>query len=173
MRKSTSWRPSRYVRLGLAMAVAALAATPVLAATASAELNASVTVTKTCTIDNATLAFPPASFNSATLTQTANISYTCTNGLAAAIAPQDGGTYHGGGNLWYMKNGASAVAFRLYKGAVAGQPFDAGTSNDIPVNGSGNLDTVQITGVIDSGNAALATGGVHSANIVLVVTYTP
>lgn len=170
MRKSSSWLSGRSLQLGLAVA-AALAAAPSMAAQATANLNAQVTVVNTCTINNATLNFPSLTFNNAAETRTANIDFQCTKDLAATIEPQTGPD-HAGNNAWRVKpsSGNSFVQFTLFRddGTTSFEP-----GSGVGVTGTGNLQTLAIKGTVAAFATNDAPAGVYNATVPLLLTYQP
>jgi spore coat protein U-like protein len=107
-------------RAVLSLAILSLVSVPAFAATATAPLNISASVSAVCTISTSPVAFgayDPVVANAATdLNATGTVTVACTKGAAATIDLGNGGNFLGGSRR--MSSGIDFLNYSLYKDAA-------------------------------------------------------
>jgi spore coat protein U-like protein len=158
----------RLAAVGLVV-LAAAAAQPALAATDTATMDVSATVTENCVVSTTALSLTSGS----NVDGTSTIDVTCTADTTwEATADAGGGT---GASLTTRKmaNGANLLDYALYtdsaRTTIWGDGADATTSK-ISDTGTGSAQTKTIYGRVSSGQTSLPAGA-YSDTVTVTVTY--
>jgi len=161
----------------IALAVASLAAvvaTPALAATATNTMPVSVNVINSCTVAATPMAFgAPTAIGGANVNSTSTISLVCTNGASYDVA-LDNGT-HAQSSQRYMSNGAATpvtIPYNIYTDSARTLPWGA-TSGTNTVSGTAGLSgAVSLTayGQIPSSAASVGAGS-YTDTVTVTVTF--
>lgn len=161
----------RKIFLGLA-AVAAVASTPALAATATNTMPVSVNVINSCTVAATPMAFgAPTAIGGAPVNTTSTISLACTNGATYDVA-LDLGT-HFQATQRYMSNAAGTVTipYNIYSDAARSAAWGS-TSGTNTVAGSAGLSGAVVLTAYGQIPASAASVGAGSYTDTVTVTVT-
>jgi spore coat protein U-like protein len=159
--------------LGLA-AVAAVASTPAMAATATNTMPVSVNVINSCTVAATPMAFgAPAAIGGVNIDTTSTISLVCTNG-ATYIVALDQGTHAASGQR-YLSNGAATPVLITYNVSSVG-PGGANWGNNTGTDtvsgaaGASGLVTLTAYGRIPA-SATSVGAGTYTDTVTVTVTF--
>jgi spore coat protein U-like protein len=112
----------------LSLAILSLVSVPAFAATATANLNVSASVSAVCTINTAPVAFgaydPVVANAAANLNGSGTVTVACTKGASATIDLGNGGNLSGGSRR--MGSGSDFLNYALYKDAARTQVWGTG-----------------------------------------------
>jgi spore coat protein U domain-containing protein, fimbrial subunit CupE1/2/3/6 len=159
---------------GVALGIIALSNTLASAATATASLGVSATVSNNCTISTTPLAFgpyDPAGINASTnLDGTATVVIACTKGAAATIGLNPGS--NASGSVRRMANGSVYLTYEVYKetartsvwGNSGIDLYDAGTAP------SSAAQTFTVYGRVAAGQTS-ATAGSYADTLTATVNF--
>lgn len=159
----------------LSLAILNLIITPAaFAATATANLNVSASVSAVCTITTAPVAFgayDPVSANAATnLNATGTVTVACTKGAAATIDLGNGGNFLGGSRR--MTSGTDFLNYALYKDAARTQVWGTGlTGGTTAAYTSASRAATAITVYGTVPQAQDVTVGAYSDVVLATITY--
>lgn len=147
---------------------------PMFAASASANLNVSASVSAVCTITTSPVAFgayDPVSANATTdLTASGAVNVACTKGAAATIDLGNGGNFLGGSRR--MASGTDFLNYALYKDAAHTQVWGSGLAGGTTAAynaASKAVTAVTVYGVVPQ-NQDVTVGG-YSDVVVATITY--
>lgn len=166
-------RNLRLLALG-GFAVAAVAASPAYATTATSSLDVSATVTSNCVVSTTPIAFGNVDVTSgANVDGTGGLSVTCTSGTAwAASADAGAGT---GASLAtrQMAFGANLLNYALYTDTTRTTVWGdgvGGTTGTFTGTGNGSAQASTIYGRVPSGQTSLPAGA-YADTVAVTVTY--
>ena len=163
----------RNIFLGLA-AVAAVASTPALAATATNTMPVSVNVINSCTVAATPMAFgTPVAIGGANIDTTSTIALACTNGASYDVA-LDLGT-NATGTQRYLSNGAATpvkIPYGVFRDAIRTSAWGStsGTDTSSGVAGTSGLVTLTAYGRIPS-TATSVGAGAYTDTVTVTVTF--
>lgn len=162
----------RKIFIGIA-AVAAVASTPALAATATNTMPVSVNVINSCTVAASPMAFgTPAAIGGANIDTTSTISLACTNGASYEVA-LDLGT-HAVTSQRYLSNLARTVSipYNVYRDAGRSQSWGNTAATDTVVGTADATGMVTLTayGRIPS-TASSVVAGAYTDTVTVTVTF--
>lgn len=149
------------------------------AGTATANLNVSILITASCTINSATLIFPSTAGTSLIATAvngSSSVSVTCTNGSPYSIAMDNGSNASSGQRR--MISGSNFLNYDLYVDAAHTAPWLTATSNSACTTtgqcylgtGSGSAQSISIYGVVPT-TAAAPPSGTYTDTVTMTITY--
>jgi len=148
------------------------------AATATANLNVTATVSATCSISTTALAFgayDPIGANNATpLDGTGAVIVTCTNGASAAVTLGQGANAAGGSTdavpVRRMKDAAGVfLSYALYQDVAHTTTWGNTAGTSVAQTGSGTASSVTVYGRIAAGQNVAS--GAYSDTVVATVTF--
>jgi spore coat protein U-like protein len=149
------------------------------AGTSTANLTVTLTITGSCTINAATLAFPSTagtSLLSSAVTASTTVSVTCTNGSAYSIGMGQGSNYSSGNR---MASGGNFIPYGLFLDAAWTQAWSTTTANNSCTGGAntcylgtgnGSAQSVNIYGKVPTVATAPAPGS-YSDTVLMTITY--
>jgi len=164
--------PKILLARALAMGALAVPVAALAAASAPANLNVSLTINTSCTINNATLTFPPQSGSlTSTVDASATITLNCTNGTPYAIWFDQG--INVSGFQRRLRTGSSNyLNYNIYREAsrttVLG-PASGGVNNTIAGIGTGAAKTETVYGRVPA--QAIPTAGTYVDLVKMTVQY--
>ncbi len=170
--------PRTFLALGFA-ALAALCPFRAQAATATASLNVSIVITASCSINAATLTFPPTagtSLVSTAVSASTTVSVTCTSGSPYSIAMDNGA--NASGNQRRMISGSNLLNYGLYVDAAHAFPWSTATSSTSCTvsgdcylgTGNGAAQSVSIYGLVPT-TATAPAAGTYTDTVTMTITY--
>jgi spore coat protein U-like protein len=142
------------------------------AADVTANLNVSATVTNSCIVSAATLAFGIVSPTGDTDVQ-ADISWNCTTGHPATVKLGSGGS----GNILARRmtaGGATSLPYQLYTSAARTTVFGDGTNgNSVAITGAGfaATSTTTVFGRVPTGAVGANPAGAYADTVQITVTF--
>lgn len=149
-------------------AVAALAATPALAAD-TAPLAVSATVTGTCNVTTSAVAFGNVDVTSGSnVDATGGISVTCTNGTAWAAAAGAGNGTGATVTARKMMSGTDLLNYALF--TDSGRTTNFGGANTISGTGTGSAQASTVYGRVASGQTTVPSGS-YADSVTISLTY--
>jgi spore coat protein U-like protein len=161
----------RRVALG-GVALAACAAQPAMAATDSANLGVSATVSSNCNVSTSPVAFGSVDVTAGSAVNgSGSISVTCTSGTAWSAAADVGAGTGASLETRKMSNGVDVLNYALYvdnaRSSIWGDGESTATIDD---TGTGSAQSKTIYGTILA-NQAGVTAGSYADTVVVTVTY--
>ena len=158
----------------LSLAVLSLIATPMFAASATANLNVSASVSAVCTISTAAVAFgaydPVVTNAAAALNGTGTVTVACTKGAAATIDLGNGSNLSGGSRR--MTSGSDFLNYALYKDAARTQVWGTGMAggSTLAYNAASKASTnLTVYGTVPANQDV--TVGSYSDTVVATINY--
>ena len=146
---------------------------PALAATVSANLNTSATVTANCTVSTSALAFGNVdTISGSNVDGTGGLSVTCTSGTSwAASAGVGGGSGASFANR-RMTGGANLLNYNLYTSSGYTTVWGDGTGSTATIGGTGtgSAQAVTVYGRVGSGQTTVPAGA-YADTVAVTVTY--
>jgi spore coat protein U-like protein len=163
----------RNIFLGLA-AVAAVASTPALAATATNTMPVSVNVINSCTVAATPMSFgAPAAIGGSNIDSTSTISLVCTNGATYDVALDMGLNVASGQR--YMSNGASTpvtIPYGIYTDAARSAAWGSTTGTNTVAGSAGTSGAVTLTAYGRIPSSATSVGaGAYTDTVTVTVTF--
>lgn len=160
----------RKIAFGFA-AVAAVVATPALAATASNTMPVSVNVTNACTVAATPMSFgAPTSIGGSNINSTSTITLVCTNGANYDVA-LDNGT-HASGSQRNMQFGTATIPYNVYRDAGRTASWGATSGTDTVSGTMGATGTFSLIAYGQIPSSATSVGaGTYTDTITVTVTF--
>lgn len=163
----------RNIFLGLA-AVAAVASTPALAATATNTMPVSVNVINSCTVAATPMSFgAPAAIGGSNIDSTSTISLVCTNGATYDVALDQGLNVSSGQR--YMSNGAATpvtIPYGIYTDAARSAAWGSTTGTNTVAGSAGTSGAVTLTAYGRIPASATSVGaGAYTDTVTVTVTF--
>ncbi|MDP3675170.1 MAG: spore coat U domain-containing protein [Novosphingobium sp.] len=163
----------RKIFLGLA-AVAAVASTPALAATATNSMPVSVNVINSCTVAATPMAFgAPAAIGGANIDTTSTISLVCTNGASYDVALDMG--LNAASGQRYLSNGAATpvtIPYNVYRDAGRSTSWGSASGTDTNAGTAGTSGLVVLTAYGRIPMSATSVGaGAYTDTVTVTVTF--
>ena len=163
----------RNIFLGLA-AVAAVASTPALAATATNTMPVSVNVINSCTVAATPMAFgTPVAIGGANIDTTSTISLACTNGATYDVALDLGANAAAGQR--FLSNGAATpvtIPYNVFRDAGRSSAWGStsGTNTSAGIAGTSGLVVLTAYGRIPSTATSVGAGS-YTDTVTVTVTF--
>lgn len=147
------------------------------AATQTANLNVSATVSANCTITTSAVAFgaydPIVTHASTALTSTGTVTTTCTSGAAATVALGQGSNANTGSTdaapVRRMLSGSNYLSYQLYSDSGRANVWGNDTTTDVAVTGTGGAVNTTVYGSVAAGQNVPA--GTYADTVVATVTF--
>jgi spore coat protein U-like protein len=163
----------RNIFLGLA-AVAAVASTPALAATATNTMPVSVNVINSCTVAATPMSFgAPAAIGGSNIDSTSTISLVCTNGATYDVALDQGLNVASGQR--YMSNGAATpvtIPYGIYTDAARSAAWGSTSGTNTVAGSAGTSGAVTLTAYGRIPASATSVGaGAYTDTVTVTVTF--
>ncbi len=155
--------------------VAAMTCLPAsaLAATVSANLNTSATVTANCTVSTSALAFGNVdTISGSNVDGTGGLSVTCTNGTSWAASAGVGAGSGASFASRRMTGGANLLNYNLYTSSGYTTVWGDGTGSTATIGGTGtgSAQAVTVYGRVGSGQTTVPSGA-YADTVAVTVTY--
>ena len=162
------------VRVLIGLFVLLFNQTPLLAATATAVLPVSATITAACAVGSSTLAFGTFIPGGAALNVNGSLRITCTNGSSYSIA-LNAGTGPGATipvRVLTNPSPAGTLQYTIYTTTARTTVWGNGSAGPtVTGTGSGVAQTVTVPGTIFAGQGATATTGNYTDTVSITVTF--
>ena len=163
----------RNIFLGLA-AVAAVASTPALAATATNTMPVSVNVINSCTIAATPMSFgAPAAIGGANIDSTSTISLVCTNGATYDVALDQG--LNAASGQRFMSNGAATpvkVPYGIFTDSARSATWGSTSGTNTVAGSAGTSGAVVLTAYGRIPSSATSVGaGAYVDTVTVTVTF--
>ncbi len=150
-----------------------------LAGTVNGTLSVQMQITASCTVGTSSLTFATTagtSLISTQVTQTGNISVTCTNSNPYSIGLDNGQNASSGQRR--MANGTNYISYNVYVDSAHTYPWSTGATNSTCTTtsdcylgtGNGTAQTVSVYGVVPT-VATAPTSGTYNDSVTITVTY--
>ena len=163
----------RNIFLGLA-AVAAVASTPALAATATNTMPVSVNVINSCTIAATPMSFgAPTAIGGSNIDSTSTISLVCTNGSTYDVSLDQG--LHSTGTQRFMSNGAATpvkVPYGIFTDSARSAAWGSTSGTNTVAGSAGTSGAVVLTAYGRIPSSATSVGaGAYLDTVTVTVTF--
>lgn len=156
----------------VAFSAAMLAATGgAWAATATDNLDVSLTVEASCSVVASPLAFGTVSSLAADVDGQATLDVTCSDGAGYTVSLDAGGGTGASTTTRKLTSGADTINYALYKDSARTSNFGSTGGEEATGTGNGTAQTIDVYGRVPSGQTAAT--GVYADAVTVTITYTP